>query len=375
MLEAIVQSNDSDFFRELGDFIIGSGFLLGIIVMNIPQHYLCIKHRSADGLSLAYILLCTISNATLFLASFANDYEWISKTISARNSTEGLLIHLLRIGNACMPSIQNLLSLLIGVPCLLVYYFWFSQPQAKEATTTALPAREEDVESNAMEMQSTEHEPLLKMSTKSFRRYSTDSVDTADLSFSSNESYEEPLILSQPAAVISARMYYSDGTESEWAKKFTLMTWLVVGLAFCLSGMVLFGSQSNYKEATTAMVIKVLGSTAASTNVILFIPQIVTTYRNQHEGVLSLLSLIISVVGDVALGGFWTFSDGESMWVVIACVADASMQLIFIEMILNFRYQRQWQQQQEESQGPQEILRAFDDTTTTTSHTENNAGE
>ena len=31
------------------EVMVGLGFCIGILLMNIPQHYLCWKHRSADS--------------------------------------------------------------------------------------------------------------------------------------------------------------------------------------------------------------------------------------------------------------------------------------------------------------------------------------
>ena len=173
------------------EVMVGLGFCVGILLMNIPQHYLCWKHRSADGLSLAYILICTISNATLALATIMGDYNEImtqllattttttattvltttetdifsnTSTTSSNNSillieanhdndssTEQRsmlwfwaasflpseepipgLLRCLKTLNAAMPTIQNFMSLWIGVPSLLVYYFWFSRPQPQQ---------------------------------------------------------------------------------------------------------------------------------------------------------------------------------------------------------------------------------------------------
>lgn len=91
------------------------------------------------------------------------------------------------------------------------------------------------------------------------------------------------------------------------------------------------------------------GSTAALTNMILYIPQIITTYRAQHEGVLSLASLWISVIGDGLLAIFWVISAGESVWVYMSLAADAGMQLILIVMIMRFRRERKERQQQQQS--------------------------
>ena len=72
---------------EAANLVVGLGFCLGILLMNFPQHYQCWKHRSAEGLSLAYILICTISNVTLWLATLLGDYNTILEIAINYNAT------------------------------------------------------------------------------------------------------------------------------------------------------------------------------------------------------------------------------------------------------------------------------------------------
>ena len=80
---------------------VGLGFCLGILLMNLPQHYLCWKHRSAEGLSLAYILICTISNATLALATVMGDYDEIVALASADSTGTAF-----EVGNATVDTMM-----------------------------------------------------------------------------------------------------------------------------------------------------------------------------------------------------------------------------------------------------------------------------
>ena len=57
------------------DLAVGLGFCLGCLAVYLPQHVRCWTLRSADGLSIWTILLCTCSNVTLFLASLLEDYD------------------------------------------------------------------------------------------------------------------------------------------------------------------------------------------------------------------------------------------------------------------------------------------------------------
>ncbi|CAB9508875.1 expressed unknown protein [Seminavis robusta] len=345
---------------EAGDFVIGCGFLLGFILMNVPQHYLCWKYRSAEGLSLAYILICTISNVTITLASLMGDYHFIIATAtnttgsSSSNSTgddfnlgdfnttsmstgdiavlmasatnshphhphgdEDWSIALLRLFatlNACMPTLQNFVSILVGVPSLIFYYFLFSTPQPYR------PSSEE-------EDQTATQQPLLGLEASPSTSFTMDD---------NNNNNDEEAVASQDA-IITRKYYYSDGTEFHMAKIATVVTWIICAVAAVISFGVLANEDSDKEENT---LLQVWGSTAAITNMILYIPQIVTTWRHQHEGVLSMASLVISVVGDLALVAFWIVASGETVWVYAAGVADAGMQLILIGMIIDFRKKR-----------------------------------
>lgn len=328
------------------NFVIGCGFLLGLILMNVPQHYQCWKHRSAEGLSLGYILICTISNVTLTLASLMGDYHIIIDVVtnatdatngmdigdlwnnteasairsllqdsvggdsSTSQSFEKVLFRVFATLNACMPTMQNFMSILVGVPSLIFYYFLFSKPQPHRPTLHRRPASQQ---------------PLLSQMTAS----------TSSLTDEEDEQHAAAST-SPDVSLVSRRYFYSDGTEFRLGVICTVLVWLLCLVCFIVSGVVL-AVDSTAWETT---LLQVWGSTAAITNMLLYFPQIVTTWRNQHEGVLSMAALWISVAGDVGLCIFWIVASSETVWVYASCVADAGMQLILIGMILDFRKKR-----------------------------------
>jgi uncharacterized protein with PQ loop repeat len=166
-------------------------------------------------------------------------------------------------------------------------------------------------------------------------------VDTTTTRSSNNE--KSPVTTDDATTII---WKYSDGTEYHLAKKLTLIVWLMVLVSIVISGVVIWSKNTAYES----ILLEILGSTSAITNTILYFPQIVTTYRNQHEGVLSLVSLAINVIGDISIAVYWIMSAHESVWVYSSCAADAGMQLILIGMIIDFRIQRrrqQWRQRDE----------------------------
>jgi uncharacterized protein with PQ loop repeat len=341
---------------EATDFIIGCGFLLGLILQNVPQHYQCWKHRSAQGLSLGYILICTVSNVTITLASLMGDYHiiidaatnltaaadgmdidddlWNNTEVSNSRSLlqdgvgsdsstsrsqalEQVLFRIFATMNACMPTMQNFMSILVGVPSLIFYYFLFSKAQPYLPTRHRRPSSQQ---------------PLLSQMTES------------TLSLTDDEDEQDTAVSASPeVSIVSRRYYYSDGTEFRIGVILTILAWLVCVVCFILSGVVL-AVDSTAWETT---LLQVWGSTAAITNIFLYVPQIVTTWRNQHEGVLSMASLWISVAGDVALCIFWIVASNETVWVYASNIADAGMQLILIGMILDFRKKRARQRTEE----------------------------
>jgi hypothetical protein len=117
----------------------------------------------------------------------------------------------------------------------------------------------------------------------------------------------------------------------------TAMTWIFVALALAVSVWALL---TTPESSFTILLMKFWGATAAFTNVVQWIPQIDTTWRAKHEGVLSLVALTSAVVGDFLLGAFWIISKGETVWVYGTLAVDAAMQTALLGMILQFRRRR-----------------------------------
>jgi uncharacterized protein with PQ loop repeat len=82
--------------------------------------------------------------------------------------------------------------------------------------------------------------------------------------------------------------------------------------------------------------VELWGGVATLTNAIMWIPQIMETWRLQHGGVLSVAALLFSAVGDLILGAYWVM-EGENVWIWGSLVADSSMQMILVGMVLYYR--------------------------------------
>lgn len=344
-----------------GQLLIGLMFCLGNIIVNIPQHYLCWKYRSAEGLSLAYILITTISDSTLFLASLVGDFDTIieiatnSNTSNTTTTTDAAytmdtnagdsiaaslndnplfpptILRLMWTLNACMPTLQNFLSFLTGTGSLIFYFFWFSQPE---------PISRPASERRLLSQRSSQSTPPTSISTASVSTSSRTSSNSLVSLVDTTSDNEKPPDTTDATTII---WKYSDGTEYHLAKKLTVIVWLTVVATIVISGVVVWSKNTAYEN----ILLEIMGSTSAITNTILYFPQIVTTYRNQHEGVLSLVSLAINVVGDISIAAYWIMSAHESVWVYSSCAADAGMQLILIGMIIDFRIQRRRQQRRQ----------------------------
>jgi hypothetical protein len=260
-------------------FLIGSILCCIILASYVPQHVECIQLRSAQGLSLWTILLSSTSCSFAFLSTLLSDYHNILNVGTTRyvydraNHTTSLLIRTLFIANACMPTIQNAITIVVGTPTYAMYYFYFSQQR----------------------QQPNENVELLYQRTR-------------------------------------------DGKKHRFEVIATVITWLVVFLA--LSGsiwvLVMFGPSSN----VVLVLAKFWGVASAVTNTVQWIPQINATWMAQHEGILSIWSLIISVLADTLVATYWAFGPGESFWVYLSNATDAVLQIVLIGMICYFRLRR-----------------------------------
>ena len=259
------------------DVLIGCILCFVILVSYVPQHLECIQLRSSQGLSLWTILLSSLACTFAFLSTLLSDFQTIQSKVTASydsdssNHTASLLVRILFIVNACMPTIQNLIAIIVGTPTYAIYYFYFSQQQPNEYSEL---------------------------------RY-------------------------QPIR---------SGKKHRFEVTVTVITWLVVILA--LSGsiwiLILFGPSSNIVSALA----KFCGAAAAVTNTIQWVPQIDATWMAQHEGILSMWSLIISVLSDILVATYWAFGPGESFWVYLSNATDAALQVVLIGMICYFRLRR-----------------------------------
>jgi hypothetical protein len=176
--------------------------------------------------------------------------------------------------NVCMPTFQNLMTVVVGTPTYAIYYFGFARPENINANP---------VTSYGIQQQ-------------------------------------------------------SDASKQRFEVTVTAITWLSVSLAVSGSVWVLhiFGSLSTPVVSLT----KFWGVTAAATNTVQWIPQINSTWNAQHEGVLSVSSLIISVFMDGLVAAFWIFGPRESLWICLSLTTDATLQILLIGMIFFFRVKR-----------------------------------
>lgn len=254
------------------DLLIGLVICAGIIASYIPQHVQCLKLRSAKGLSLWTILICTISAVTITLASLLADWHRIQAAAVPQDDVS-LQLRLLQTVNACMPTFQNLISVCFGIPFYAIYYFRFG---SRDNTNTEQAVTNEDLTPRG-------------------------------------------------------------GSKHRFEVVATAYTWMLAALTIAGSVWVIlvFGSSPFLTD-----LMEFLGAIAALTNTVQWIPQIDTTWNAQHEGVLSLTSLLFAVVGDLILVAFWIKSNGESVWIYMTLAADAAMQLILIAMVLYFRRKR-----------------------------------
>ena len=172
-----------------------------------------------------------------------------------------LLVHLLIIANACMPTIQNSITIFAGTPTYAIYYFCFTQ-----------------------------------------------------------------------------QSQHVNGAKHRFEVTVTVITWLLVMLAVAGSiwTLFLFGSTS----AVVITLAKFWGVASAITNTVQWIPQINATWTAQHEGILSMWSLVISVLSDILVAMYWAFGPGEPFWVYMSNATDATLQFALIGMISYFRFRR-----------------------------------
>jgi PQ loop repeat len=254
------------------NFFIGCVLSAAIFVSYIPQHAECVQLRSAQGLSLWTILISSISCTFAFLSSLLSDWHAIHATGILRVNTSGM-IHTLHIANACMPTIQNLVTIVAGTPTYAIYYFKFTRKENSVVTSASNGTR-------------------------------------------------------QPR----------NGAKYWFEVTITAICWLLIILVVSGSVWVLsiLGSTSKFVIELS----KFWGFASAITNTVQWIPQIHATWTAQHEGILSVSSLIISVLSDVLVAIFWIVGPGETLWIYMSLATDAILQVVLIGMIYCFRLKR-----------------------------------
>jgi uncharacterized protein with PQ loop repeat len=271
------------------DLVVGLLVSSFVVASYIPQHVQCSCQRSATGLSLWTVLISTVSGVALTISSVLADWHSIEiATRHAHSKKFAITQTVLEVANLGMPMLQSLLMVCVGTPSYIVYFFRFgSSPNGVDLGT-----------------------------------HSTNASDRAS---GGREVIVIPIHESRQRAELT----------------YTLLTWAAIVVTSVASAwaMVKFGSQS----AVVTFLVKFWGAIATFTNLVQWIPQIDTTWKAKHEGVLSISSLIFSVLGDLLLAFFWIGGNGESIWVYMTLAADASMQVILIGIILLFQRQRRSQ--------------------------------
>jgi hypothetical protein len=146
------------------------------------------------------------------------------------------MIHTLHVANVCMPTIQNLITIVAGTPTYAIYYFYFTRREGIDLR-----------------------------------------LDT-----SSNQAPQQ---------------LNMNDTKYRFEVIITTICWLSIIIAISGSAGVLFVFGSTSQIVITLA--KIWGLASAITNTIQWIPQLDATWTAQHEGILSVSSLIISVLADI----------------------------------------------------------------------------
>jgi uncharacterized protein with PQ loop repeat len=279
---------------DIVDLVVGLLVSSFVVASYIPQHVQCLSQRSATGLSLWTVLISTVSGVALTISSVLAGWHSIEiATMQHAHSKKFATTQtVLEVANLGMPMLQSLLMVCVGTPSYVVYFFRFgSSPNGVDLGTHATHATGHD----RGEASGGREVTLIPI----------------------HESRQRAELIS---AVLTWASIIATTAASAWA-------------------LVKFGSQS----AVVTFLVKLWGAIATFTNLVQWIPQIDTTWKAKHEGVLSISSLIFSVLGDLLLAFFWIGGNGESIWVYMTLAADASMQIILIGIILLFQRQRRLQ--------------------------------
>lgn len=269
------------------DVVVGLFLCLGIVGSYIPQHVACWKEKSAEGLSLSTLNFCCLSMTTRLLATLIGDHGSIA-------TGSGMLEKFDR----SMPTLQAALTVLCTYPYLVYYFTW---------GTTRLP-----------------------------EQIQTPLVDSGDNDGNDNIPgiAVTPLPLPQPTETMITTMISSNSSDTRRFAQILSTVVMLVVVAVATGTSVLALARQDLSQQKSQ--IEIWGAVATLTNAIMWIPQIIETWRLQHGGVLSVAALLFSAVGDFVLGAYWVVQ-GESFWIWGSLVADSWMQMILIGMVLYYR--------------------------------------
>jgi uncharacterized protein with PQ loop repeat len=295
------------------DLITGTAICVGIVLSFLPQHLSCLQQRSSQGLSLATINFATLSTTTRTLAAWLGDASRIAP------NARGDIISAI---NVAMPTLQAFLAVLPGLPTYTVYYFWFYPTEQDVIMTVPLNVSTRTDDDWVVAPLVTTRPSSAPLSDEGV----VDCIQHVD---------NRTMPVASTSSTRRQSTYYARRKNLDIAA--TVVTWNLVILAVLASVVSLLVRKDE--GAIKQGVIRVLGSLATLANAVMWIPQIVTTYQQQHEGVLSVAALLFSALGDVLLGAYWIVS-GETVWVWGSLVADSSMQLTLIGQILVYRWRR-----------------------------------
>ena len=270
------------------DVVVGLVICAGIVGSYIPQHVACWKARSAEGLSLSTLNFCALSMTTRLLATYLGDHG----TIAAGSG-------MLEKFDRSMPTLQAAITVVFTYPYLVYYFTWGTTRLSEEIRT-----------------------PLV------------DNNNDGDNDMPGIAVTQLPLPLSSPQEIEAMPTTSSNPSDTRrYAQMCSTVVMLVV-VAVATGASVLALARQDLSQQQSQ--IELWGGVATLTNAIMWIPQIMETWRLQHGGVLSVAALLFSAVGDFVLGAYWVV-EGENVWIWGSLVADSSMQMILIGMVLYYR--------------------------------------
>jgi uncharacterized protein with PQ loop repeat len=270
------------------DVVVGLVICAGIVASYIPQHVACWKARSAEGLSLSTLNFCALSMTTRLLATYLGDHGTIA-------TGSGMLEKFDR----SMPTLQAAITVLFTYPYLVYYFTWGTTPLPEQIRTPLVDNDNDGV----------------------------DDIDMPGIAVT-------PLLLPLPQATETTTTTSSNSSDTRrYAQIISTVVMLVMVAVATGTSIIAIARQDLSQQQSQ---IEIWGGVATLTNAIMWIPQIMETWRLQHGGVLSVAALLFSAVGDFVLGAYWVM-EGENVWIWGSLVADSSMQMILVGMVVYYR--------------------------------------